>query len=76
MIKAHQSVGHTISAPHIEEPVNEFMVAWNAPPYINVMYFQACERWCYVRAKTREGALRVARYHYSRGENFRLLGAE
>jgi hypothetical protein len=73
MITVPQGSGHTLYSAHIEEPKEEFFVAFNAPPYANVLRFEAGRRWARILAETGEGAVRVARYHHFRGTNFELL---
>lgn len=70
-----QSCGHRLEAAHIEPPAREFLIAWEAPGYINVMRFRPGTRWARVYAQTPDGALLVARYHHSRGSGHRLLDA-
>ncbi|MCI0389864.1 MAG: hypothetical protein MOB07_14035 [Acidobacteria bacterium] len=72
-VRVPQSSGHTIYSAHIEEPKREFYVAFDAPPYVNVLLFEGGPRWVRVLAETPEGAVQVARYHYYTGDNFELL---
>jgi hypothetical protein len=71
IMKRLQVSGRTIFAPSIEEPVEEFAVAWNWPTWKSLP-FGATVRWAYVRAQTAEGALRIARYHHPLGRKFRF----
>lgn len=67
------SSGHTIQAPHIEDPVHRYRVEWTSPlrttAVLGVLWEQ-CTRWCWVLATTTDGALKVARYHYHSGTDF------
>jgi len=69
-----QSSGHTMFASHIEAPAKPFLVAFDSPAYVNVLHFAATRRRVRVLAETPDGALRIARYHYSRGTSFALEG--
>jgi len=73
MTTVPQSSGHTIYSAHIEEPINEFFVAFDAPAYTNILRFEAGKRWARILAETPEGAVRIARYHHFSGNNFELL---
>ena len=67
-----QSSGHTVFASHIEAPAKPFLVAFNSPAYVNVLHFAPTRRRVRVLAETPNGALCIARYHYSRGAGFAL----
>ena len=67
--------GHTIEARHIEPPTFTFRVSWyqhKTPTAINGVCWDPALRWAYVKALTPEGALSVAKYHYSKGKDFKL----
>ncbi len=68
-----QPPGGTLSAPHIEAPARPFTIEYFAPAYINLLRFEAGWRRVRVLAETRDGALRVARYHHYRGRDFTLV---
>jgi len=70
--------GHTLYAPHIEQPVRKFEVEWTAPSrrvHCNDghgLEYKAGIRWAEVLAETVDGAIEIANYHYSDGSNFKL----
>lgn len=76
-MEMQSSSGHTIHAPHIEEPREKFAVEWDSasrPTAINGVMWKEGKRWCWAKATTPGGALRVAQYHYGMsGTNFRLV---
>lgn len=61
-----------IHASFIEKPRHQFTVCFERPPYYNVLWFPGGTRTVIVLAETEEGALKVARYHYHNGSNFRV----
>lgn len=71
--------GHTLRAPHIEEPVDTFFVEWDSPTIptaVDGLIWSSGKRWAKVMAKTPRGAIKVARYHHYSGTNHKLLDKE
>jgi hypothetical protein len=48
-------------------------VGFDSPPYFNMLHFEGGRRWARVLAETKDGAMKVARYHHYKGSNFELL---
>lgn len=65
-----QDCGGIRSTPHIEAPNRAFRIEWDSPGYVNVLRFAPTRRFASFLAETPEGALKVARYHHSRGNDF------
>jgi len=64
---------NTVFAGHIEKPEYPFVVSFNHPGYFNVFWHPAEKRYINVLAETKEGALKVAEYHYYTGSNFEVI---
>ena len=62
-----------IHASHIEAPKREFTVEFLRPAYFNVMYFPEERIRRTVLAETVKGALKVGRYHYRHGKDFKVI---
>ena len=68
--------GHTIHASHIERPLKEFFVEWEAlamPTAEPGIMWSGGVRWCRVLAETEEGALKVAQYHHYNGRRYLVI---
>jgi hypothetical protein len=63
----------TVSAPHIEKGLRLFFVKFWRPTYFNVYHHEAKWITAKVMATTSQGALRVAKYHWFKGEQFQVV---
>jgi hypothetical protein len=70
------SSGLTIHASHIEQPLYEFFVEWEAlrkPTAEADLHWENGVRWARVLAETEEGAIRIAQYHHYMGRRYTII---
>ena len=64
----------TLQAGHIEKPVKSFIVRFFQQSFFNVFLHPAGTREVEIKAETKEGALKVAQYHFFlSGGNFEVV---
>lgn len=66
----------TIHSSHIEKPSKSFYVSFYRPRYFNVYWHEGGYRTVKVLADTSEGALKIAKYHWRRGKEFKLVDGD
>lgn len=62
-----------IYSNHIEKPEKSFYVNFYRPRYFNEYWHEGGYRTVKVLAETGEGALKIAKYHWMCGKDFKLV---